>query len=125
MLRAFSASGVCFARDESSSKRVGGVRLSRKPPKLRSSRYTQPSTTKATAGVAVRCWQFDIDTARYCHRVIRAAGERSAECATADLRRAEAAVLAAKPASALLFDTTAVSYLAWVCGRVGAGFVMG
>ena len=49
VLRAFLAS---IARDEPSSKRVGGVGLSRKPPKLRSWRCTQPRT-KDTAGVAV------------------------------------------------------------------------
>ena len=54
MLRAFSTSNACVARDEPSSKRVGGVGLIRKPPKLaRSWRCTQPRTTKATAGVAV------------------------------------------------------------------------
>ena len=53
VLRAFFASNACFARDEPSSKRVGGVGLSRKPPKLRSWRCTQPRAAKATAGVAV------------------------------------------------------------------------
>ena len=52
VLRAFFASNACFTRDEPSSKRVGGVGLSRKPPKLRSWRCTQPRT-KDTAGVAV------------------------------------------------------------------------
>ena len=52
VLRAFFASNACFTRDEPSSKRVGGVRLSRKPPKLRSW-STQPRAAKATAGVAV------------------------------------------------------------------------
>ena len=42
-----------FARDEPSSKRVGGVGLSRKPPRLRSWRCTQPRAAKATAGVPV------------------------------------------------------------------------
>ena len=41
------------AREELSSKRVGAVGLSRKPPKLRSWRYTQPRAAKAAAGVAV------------------------------------------------------------------------
>ena len=36
VLRAFFASNACFAHDEPSSKRVGGVGLSRKPPTLRS-----------------------------------------------------------------------------------------
>ena len=36
----------------------------------------------------------------------------------ADLRREAAAVIAAKPASALLYDS-AVWCLVWVCGRVG------
>ena len=53
VLRAFFPSNACFARDESSSKRVGGVGLSRKPPKLRSWRCTQPRAAEATAGVAV------------------------------------------------------------------------
>ena len=47
VLRAF------FARDEPSSKRVVGLGLSRKPPKLRSWRCTQPRAATATAGVAV------------------------------------------------------------------------
>ena len=53
VLRAFSASNACFAREEPSSKRVGGVGLSQKPPKLRSWRCTQPEASKSTAGVAV------------------------------------------------------------------------
>ena len=53
MVRAFSASNAGFARDEPSSKRVGGVWLGRKPPKLRSWRCTQPRGAKATAGVAI------------------------------------------------------------------------
>ena len=51
MLRAFLASNACFTRDEPSSKRVGGVGLSRKLSKLRSWRCTQPRAGKATAGV--------------------------------------------------------------------------
>ena len=53
VLHAFFASNACFARDEASSNRVGGVGLSLKPPKLRSWRCTQPRAAKATAGVAV------------------------------------------------------------------------
>ena len=53
MLRAFFASSACFARNELSSKRVGAVGLSQKPPKLRSWRCTQPIAAKATAGEAV------------------------------------------------------------------------
>ena len=53
VLRAFLTSNACFTRDEPSSKRVGGVRLSRKPTKLRSWRCTQPRAAKATPGVAV------------------------------------------------------------------------
>ena len=53
VLRAFFASNACFTRDEPSSKRIGGVGLSRKPPKLRSWRCTQPRAAKAAAGVAV------------------------------------------------------------------------
>ena len=53
VIRALLASNACFTRDQPSSKRVGGVGLSRKPPKLRSWRCTQPRAAKATAGVAV------------------------------------------------------------------------
>ena len=53
VLRAFFASNACFTRDEPSSKRVGGIGLSRKPPKLRSWGCTQPRAAKATAGAAV------------------------------------------------------------------------
>ena len=53
VLRAFFASNACFARDDPSSKRIGGVGLSRKPPKLRPWRCTQPRAAKATAGLAV------------------------------------------------------------------------
>ena len=51
--RAFFASNACFTRDKPSSKRVGGVGLSRKPPRLPSWRFTQSRAAKATAGVAV------------------------------------------------------------------------
>ena len=44
---------LCFVRDEPSSRRVGGVGLSRKTPKLCSSRCTQPRADKATAAAAV------------------------------------------------------------------------
>ena len=67
VLGAFPASNARFARDEPSSKRVGGVvlwpraakatfvalRFGRGPPKLRLWRCTQPRAAKATAGVAV------------------------------------------------------------------------
>ena len=53
VLRAFFASNASFARDEPSSKRVGGVGLSRKQLKPRSWRCTQPRAAKATAGVSV------------------------------------------------------------------------
>ena len=53
LLRVFSASNACFARDQPSSKQVGVVGLSREPPNLRSWRCVQPTTAKATAGVAV------------------------------------------------------------------------
>ena len=53
VLRAFFASNACFARDEPLSKRVGDIGLSRKPPKLRWRRCTQPRAATATAGVAV------------------------------------------------------------------------
>ena len=53
VLRAFSASNACFARDEPLSRRVSVIGLRRKPPKLRSWRCTQPRAVKATAGVAV------------------------------------------------------------------------
>ena len=81
VLRAFPASNACFARDEPSSKRVGGVGL-------------QPKVAKATV-VALhsaesrrsysrrnRRWQNGIDTARCCRHVIHAAGERSEAYAT-------------------------------------------
>ena len=51
VLRAFSTSNAC--PDEPSSKRIGGVGLRRKPPKLRPWRCTQPRAAKATAGIAV------------------------------------------------------------------------
>ena len=51
--RAFFAINAFFARDEPSSKRVGGIGLSRKPPKIRSWRCTQRRAATATAGVAV------------------------------------------------------------------------
>ena len=53
VLRAFSASKACFARDEPSSKRIGAVGLSRKSPKLRAWRCTRPRDVKAAAGAAV------------------------------------------------------------------------
>ena len=74
VLRAFSASNACFARDELSSKRVGGVGLGRQPSKLRSWRCTQPRAAKATGGEAVVGNMAPIP--RSCHRVIHAAGER-------------------------------------------------
>ena len=77
VLRAFLASNACFARDEPSSKRVGGVGLSRKPPKLRSWRCTQPRATKATAGVAVVGKMASITRATAAVVCIHAAGERS------------------------------------------------
>ena len=73
VIRAFFASNACFGRDEPSSKRVGGVGLSRKPPMLRSWRCTQPRAAKATAGAAVVGKMASIT--RAC--VIHAAGERS------------------------------------------------
>ena len=39
--------------DAPTSQRVGGLRLRRKPPNLRSRSCTQPRAAKATAGVAV------------------------------------------------------------------------
>ena len=77
VLRAFFASNACFARDEPSPKRVGGIGLSRKPPKLRSWRGTQPRAATATYSRRSRCWQNAIDNARCCRRVIHAAGKRS------------------------------------------------
>ena len=53
VLRAFSTKQRSFARDAPSSKQVGVVGLSRKPPKLRWRRCTQPTAAKATAGVVV------------------------------------------------------------------------
>ena len=101
VLRTFFASNACLARDEPSSKRVGGIGLSRKPPKLK---QAQPLLAKWHRRRALlpscdtRCWQSE-------------QGVRHA-----DLRR-EATAVIAKPASALLYDT-AVWYLVWVCGRV-------
>ena len=52
-LRAFPASNACFACDEPSSKRVGGVEpFSHKPPKLRLWHCTQPRAAKAGVAVA-------------------------------------------------------------------------
>ena len=78
VLRAFFASNACFARDEPSSRRVGGVGLSRKPPKLRLWRCTQPRAAKATAVVAVVGKMASMTRATAaCCRVKHAAGERS------------------------------------------------
>ena len=53
VLQAFFASNACLARDEPSSRRVGGVGLSRKPQTQRSKRCAQPRAAKArAAGVA-------------------------------------------------------------------------
>ena len=121
VLRAFSSSNACFARDEPSSKRVGGVglsrqsyvrgvALSREPPKLQ---QAQPLLAKCHRYCALspsydtRCWRAELG--------MRHAG----------LRRDAAAVIAATPASALLYDT-AMWYtgdVVWVraCGRVFCG----
>ena len=77
VLRALFASNACFARDELSSKQVGGVGLSRKPPKLRSWRCTQPRAPKATAGVAVVGKTASVTHALLPSCVIHTAGERS------------------------------------------------
>ena len=53
MLRAFIASNAYFTRDQPSSKRVGGIGLSRKLVKLRWWRCIQPGAVRDTAGVAV------------------------------------------------------------------------
>ena len=108
VLRAFTAT-LCFAVDEPSSKRVGAVGLTRKPPKLRQWRSTQPRATEATASVAV-VGKIYIDTARSCHRMIHAASGRMLGMRHADLRRAAAAVKAAMPTLAL-FCYTGVWYL--------------
>ena len=123
VLRAFFASNARFARDEPSSKRGGGVGLSRKPPKLRSWRCTQPRAAEATAGVAVVGKTASITRAAavVCdtHRWRAELGVRHA-----DSQREPTAAVIAKPASALLYDT-AVWYLVWVCGRVGVCFAVG
>ena len=75
VLRAFFASNACFTRDELSSKRVGGVGLSRKPPKLRS--FWHSAESRQSYSRRSRCRQNGIDNARYCYRVTHAAGERS------------------------------------------------
>ena len=111
VLREFFAS---IARDEPSSKRVGGVGLHRKPPKLRPWRCTQPRAAKVTPGVAVvgemasimraillscdtRCWRAEL-------------GVRHA-----DLRR-EATAVIVKAASTLLYDTAVWCLVCvWVC----------
>ena len=112
---------VCASRflreqrlDESSSQRVGGFGLSRKPPKLRSWSCTQPRAAKATAGAAVvAAWDRDRALLPSCDtRCWRAElGMRHADF----LRQATAGI--AKPASAPCI-ITAVWYLVWVCGRV-------
>ena len=68
VLRAFSASNACFARDEPSSKLVVGFGVNPKLPKLRAWRCTQPRAAKATAGAAV-----------VGYRMIHAAGWRTFE----------------------------------------------
>ena len=70
----FSASNACFTRDEPSPKRVAGVGLGPKPPKLRFSwRRTQPRTAKATASIAVDGGKMIPRAAASCHRIILAA----------------------------------------------------
>ena len=122
MLRALFASNACFARDEASSKRIGGVGLSRKPAKQRSWRCNQPRAAKATAGAAVAGEMASITRAA---AVACDARYWRAELGVfhADLGQ-EATAVIAKPASAMLYDT-AVWYLVRVCGRVGLCFVVG
>ena len=107
VLRVFSTRNACFARDQPSPKQVGvvdmaescqnyvrGVALNREPP--RCSRRS-------------RCWQLtSIPRAATIVRYTLLAGEA----------REAAAVIATKPAPALLYDT-AVCYLVWVCLEVG------
>ena len=96
---AFSASNACFARDE--PKPVGGVELSRKPPKLRSWRCMQPRAAKATSGVAVVGKMTSIPRALLPSCDIRC-WRTELEMRHADQRRAAAAAgIEAKPASAL------------------------
>ena len=63
--------------DEPSSQRVGGFRLSRKPPKLRSWSRTQPRAAKTAAGAAVVVSMGSRPRAACCRRVTHAAGERN------------------------------------------------
>ena len=49
--------------------------ISRKPPKLRVWRCTQPRAAKATYSRRSRSWQTGIDTARCCLPVLHGAGE--------------------------------------------------
>ena len=86
--------------DEPSSQRVGGFGLRRKPVKLLSWSCTKPRGDKGTSGCC-RCWQHGIDTARVCHRVIHAAGERNKKCATLTCCEKQQTAVIAKPASAL------------------------
>ena len=115
---------TCFARDEPSSKRVGrvdGVGLSRTPPKLRSWRCTRPRAAEATVGVAVVGEMTSIPCAAAIVRYTLWRGERGMR--HADLQRG-APVMAAKPASALLYDTAVSSLVSLVCGRVSVCFVV-
>ena len=67
--RAFFASNACFARDEPSSKRVGGVGLSRKTPKIMSVALHSAESRQSYSRRS-RCWQNGINNARYSCRVI-------------------------------------------------------
>ena len=67
VLRALSASNACFARDEPSSKRVGVVGLSRKPPKMYTFVALHSGENRQSYSRHRRCWQDDVDTALCCN----------------------------------------------------------
>ena len=113
-------SNACFVRDaarvlvaldlaDSRQSYVGGVALSREPLKLQQAKPLLAKLHHYRAllpSYDTRCWRAEL-------------GLRNA-----DLQREAAAVIAAKPASAMLYDT-AVWYLVWACWHVGVCFVVG
>ena len=132
MLRAFSASNAYFTPDEPSFKRVGGVGLLAQSRQIYvvPRRCTRPKAAKSALFKALRsaesrqsysrcchCWENAIDTTRCCHlpsydtRCWRA----GLGMCHVDLRQGAAAVIAVKPASALL--QILLWHLVWVCGR--------
>ena len=114
MLRAFSTSNACFTRDERLSRRVDGIGLDLKPPKLRSWRCIQPRATRATANVAVVGKLSSIPrTAVIVRSTLLAGGGRKCH---ADLRLEVAAVRTAMPAaSCCMMLLCGTWYGAWAC----------